>query len=66
MGAGESVMKDVQMGEALPATSGVYRIWSDVHPCVYRDRRKATVFIRSFADTDSEETRKFFENGIQV
>uniref|UniRef100_A0A914W3S4 Protein kinase domain-containing protein n=1 Tax=Plectus sambesii TaxID=2011161 RepID=A0A914W3S4_9BILA len=66
MGAAESAMKDLQVGEALPATSGVYRIWTDVHPCVYRGQRKATVFIRSFADTDSEETRKFFENGIQT
>jgi hypothetical protein len=66
MGAAESVLKEVEVGEALPLTSGIYRIWTDVHPCVYRGRRKTTVFIRSFAETDSEETRKFFENGIQV
>lgn len=67
MGSSESALrKDIEIGEEVPRTAAVYRIWSDVFPCVEGKRWRRTLFVRRFAKTDSNETRCFFENGIKV
>uniref|UniRef100_F1KVM3 Protein-associating with the carboxyl-terminal domain of ezrin n=1 Tax=Ascaris suum TaxID=6253 RepID=F1KVM3_ASCSU len=66
MGSSESALrKDIEIGEEVPRTAAVYRIWSDVFPCVEGKRWRRTLFVRRFAKTDSNETRCFFENGIK-
>ncbi len=66
MGVQHSILKDVEGGECLSETCLLYKCWSSVFPGRYRAELSVTVFLREFAETDSEETRKFFENGIQV
>lgn len=68
MGAKGSTIesKEVEIGEEVGRSSTIYRIWSNVYPCLLERRRKCTLFIKNFAETDSKEARSFFENGIKT
>lgn len=68
MGAAESTssLRDVEIGEEVSRSTTLYRIWSNVYPCVLGKKRKCTLLQRHFAETDSKETRSFFENGIKT
>lgn len=68
MGAAGSTSssKDVEIGEETSHSTTLYRIWTHVYPCLLTKRRKCTLFVRQFSETDSKETRSFFENGIKT
>jgi hypothetical protein len=74
MGSNESSRKqqqlpdDIQIAdEETDRRSDIYRIWTDVRACIYRKNTRATLFVRQFADgVDSNETKQFFKNGLQV
>lgn len=76
MGATESSLQEkceLKIGESIPTTTGVYKIWTNVAPCVKLihmnknvKKHSSLLFVRNFSETDSEETINFFQNGIQV
>lgn len=66
MGAEQSCANDIEIGESLPTSSNIYKIWTTVAPARYEKNQDVTVFTKNFTENDTEETRKFYENGIKV
>ena len=76
MGASESSLQErheLKIDEPIPKNTGLYRIWTNVAPCtkLIQTNKKAKkhsglLFVRNFSETDSNETKEFFRNGIQV
>lgn len=67
MGAEESVLKSVEVGESFSQIPSLSKIWSTVAPARYFQSQTATVFIKEFDEQDDlAEAKKFLECGIQV
>lgn len=68
MGSGQSSSLDeVEFGESLPTTSSnVHKIWTSISPARYQKTQNVTVFLKNFNKSETEETKKFYENGTNV
>lgn len=67
MGNAESLNKDVQIGESLCGSCPILsKIWTSISPGIYKGQRKVTIFVKEFTVSDSDDTKAFFENGVNV